>query len=146
MSSIGEGFSLRCLVRPFELSQHRGSRHCEAPGCDQSTREAKPFCPKHVELSPYVQNVMAALRDAELEISQVRQFGRRAVSPTRLVSQEILRDLGAHGPQSIRCLARKLGLEGDILSVYAHALSRLGFVRLVYGRRRQLMIHPDRAA
>lgn len=42
---------------------------CDAPNCNSTTREGKPYCSAHVELSPYVQTLARelALRDAEAD-------------------------------------------------------------------------------
>lgn len=32
-------------------------RHCEADGCERSTREGKPFCPEHLFESAYARRV-----------------------------------------------------------------------------------------
>ena len=49
---------------------HKGTRQCTHPDCPKSTREGKPFCPRHITDSPYIQAVMLEtakqLREAEI--------------------------------------------------------------------------------
>ena len=69
-------FGLRPLLP--DSGTHKGTRDCEEKGCSKSTREGKPFCSKHIELSPYIQSIQAQLdkRDAE---EQVLEKGTRLI-------------------------------------------------------------------
>jgi hypothetical protein len=40
---------------------HKGTRECEVDGCGKTTREGKPYCSKHIEQSPYIQEVQKRL-------------------------------------------------------------------------------------
>ena len=51
---------------------HQGSLggescRCGHPGCQKTTREAKPFCPEHVEEHPYVKEIIAHLEQRVAE-------------------------------------------------------------------------------
>jgi predicted HTH transcriptional regulator len=40
---------------------HKGTRECEVTGCGKTTREGKPYCSKHIEHAPYIQEVQRRL-------------------------------------------------------------------------------------
>lgn len=40
---------------------HKGTRECEVVDCGKTTREGKPFCSRHIESAPYIQEVQARL-------------------------------------------------------------------------------------
>jgi hypothetical protein len=46
---------------------HKGTRSCKVSGCGKTTREGKPYCSPHVNLSPYIQRILKKIeaRDAE---------------------------------------------------------------------------------
>jgi hypothetical protein len=40
---------------------HKGTRECDVVDCKKTTREGKPFCSKHIEQAPYIQEVQGRL-------------------------------------------------------------------------------------
>jgi hypothetical protein len=44
---------------------HKGTRECEV--CGRTTREGKPFCSRHIEHAPYIQEVQARLAERAAE-------------------------------------------------------------------------------
>lgn len=121
------------ITRPSELWSgvtYRGPRPCSREGCLEPTREGKPFCVTHVGSNPYVRDVLEALERAEQEQAQVRRRGVRAVDPEGLVSREIRRELRAHGAMTPPRLAKRLGLDLDLVRIYLRALVKKKALRL----------------
>jgi hypothetical protein len=58
-------FGLRAIVPDAGL--HKGPRECEIDGCGKTTREGKPFCSKHIEHAPYIQEVLWRLEKRATE-------------------------------------------------------------------------------
>lgn len=132
---------LRTLRRE-EPDRRRPPRRCSEPTCNQATREGKPYCSDHVELHPYVQRLLAELREREEADERVRRRGPRAVEATSLTSQEILTFVHVHGPKTVKRLARELNADLETLKIYAQGLRRLGLVRLTATRRKSTLVHP----
>jgi hypothetical protein len=132
---------LRTLRRE-EPERRRPPRRCSEPSCNQATREGKPFCSDHVELHPYVQRLLAELREREEADERVRRKGPRMVEPTSLTSQEILTFIHVHGPKTVKRLARELNADLETLKIYAQGLKRLGLVKLTATRRKSTLVHP----
>ena len=53
-------------------------RHCEDAGCGRATRAGKPYCPAHVDLHPYVQQLKSEIALRESEVAKVARRGRVA--------------------------------------------------------------------
>ncbi len=132
---------LRTLTRE-EPDRRRPPRRCSEPTCNQATREGKPFCSDHVELHPYVQRLLAELREREEADERVRRRGPRAVDPLSLTSQEILTFIHVHGPKTVKRLARELNADLETLKLYAQGLRRHGLVKLTATRRKSTLVHP----
>jgi len=49
--------TIRAIRTPGQPGR-RPAVKCSEPGCNRSTRENKPYCPEHVESTPYVQRLM----------------------------------------------------------------------------------------
>jgi hypothetical protein len=119
------------LHQPRRLSP----RHCEAPGCIQATREGKAYCSDHVEMHPYVQDLIARLEQREAEDERVAKRGPRAVNLQGITSQEILQHLAFHGPRTEERLCRELNLDVKTLQGYVQALRRKKLVTLGHTKR-----------
>ncbi|MCO5169301.1 MAG: hypothetical protein M9894_23400 [Planctomycetes bacterium] len=119
------------LHQPRRLSP----RHCEAPGCSQATREGKAYCSDHVEMHPYVQDLIARLEQRESEDDRVNRRGPRAVNLQGITTQEILQHLAFHGPRTEERLCRELNLEVKTLQGYVQALRRKKLVTLGHTKR-----------
>lgn len=119
------------LHQPRRLSP----RHCEAAGCVHATREGKAYCSDHVEMHPYVQDLIARLDQRESEDERVQKRGPRAVNLQGITTQEILQHLAFHGPRTEERLCRELNLEVKTLQGYVQALRRKKLVTLGHTKR-----------
>lgn len=106
------------------------TRLCRSTGCDQTTREGKPFCPDHVEHHPYVQEILGTLAEREAEEERVRTAGAPAVDPSGLTARELVLHLSLHGARTVERLARELQLDPTIVDGYVSALVDRGFIAL----------------
>lgn len=107
-----------------EGGQHKGTSPCQAPSCQRSTREGKPFCSDHIELAPYVQQVLGILAERDEE-ERVLELKRGRIAKDGFFYRETLlllrsKDFTAKG------LARRLDLSH-------HAAERL--IRLIASDR-----------
>lgn len=121
-------------LRAHETSQRRQTKYCDVEGCNAATREGKPYCPDHIEMSPYVRGVVGALLQREREDEAVL----RAAHPERVCNfdgitvQGIIQQLAVHGTRSRERLCRELSMDRELLDKYAEALIKR---RLVIGGR-----------
>ncbi len=106
------------------------TRFCKELGCEQTTREGKPYCPDHVENHPYVQEILDTLAAREAEERQVRSQGARAVDPRGLTAKELVLHLSLHGARTLERLSRELQLDPRIVDGYVSALVERGVVTL----------------
>jgi len=113
----------------------RRATHCEAAGCSQPTREGKPYCSKHVEEHPYVQELLGKLADKAAEEGRVQRQGSRAVDVDGLTAQEILLFLKVHGGRTVQRLSRELNIDCKTLEGYVSALRRRKLVKTSPTRR-----------
>ncbi|MEZ6187370.1 MAG: hypothetical protein R3F62_20455 [Planctomycetota bacterium] len=129
-------------VRVPHISERRPAPRCEAEGCQETTRNGKPFCTNHVEHLPYVADLIDTLDARDAELARVQRRGARCVDPTGITAQEILLQLKLYGGRTIARLSRDLMLEEDVVESYGRALAKLGAVSI--GRhRRGLLLHPE---
>ncbi len=114
----------------LEREAGRGTpRMCDVPGCFRSTREAKPYCPDHVDHHPYVQKILEDLSAQEEEEELVRQKGGRAkVDMNGPNIRNILLMLLMHGPRTEERLARETLLDAKVLDGYLKILARKGYI------------------
>ena len=106
------------------------TRFCDVSGCQQTTREGKPYCPDHVDHHPYVQSILGMLADREQEEERVRQRGFKAVNPQGLTARELVLHLSLHGARTVERLSRELQLDTKVLDGYVGALVRKGVIAL----------------
>jgi len=78
-------FGLRPLLP--ESGTHKGTRDCSEIGCSKSTREGKPFCSKHIELSPYIQSIRDQLAKRDDE-EKALEAGKRLIAPNGFFVRE----------------------------------------------------------
>ena len=66
-----------------------GGRECRIEGCSQATREAKPYCPDHVHMNPYVASLISdiASDQEDQEARRVLAYGPIAVSILTVVRE-----------------------------------------------------------
>lgn len=115
---------------------------CRAPGCENATRERKPYCSDHVELHPYVAELTRVIAGRERELAAVGRRGAAAVDLQGVTCQEIVLQLRLYGPRSVPRLSRDLGLEERVVEAYAQALRRCGAVALGSTRRGLPLLTP----
>lgn len=115
---------------------------CQEKGCDERTRERKPYCPSHIERAPYVRNLMDLLARSEAEVVAVRKRGVRAARLDSLMAQEIALQLELHGHRTVDRLARDLSCDHEVILAYAQRLARAGHVRLGETTRGRALIVP----
>lgn len=110
-------------------------RYCDVPGCTESTREGKPYCPDHVDHNTYVQELMARLDERDEQDERVRRRGHKVVNMDSVTVAEILLHLELHGARTEERLVRELNLDLDVLQPYLRALAKRGLVK--FGRTRR---------
>ena len=106
------------------------NRSCKITGCQNSTREGKPFCPDHVERHDYVQGILEILARREAEEDRVRRKGASAVDPQGLTAQELILHLSQHGSRTVERLSREFQLESEVMRDYIDALLERGLVQI----------------
>lgn len=129
---------LATLGARWRSSQAPGRRRpsrCQAAGCDQATRENKPFCSDHVFHHAYAQKIAAELERQKLEVARARRLGPRGADPAGHTANEILTELRVHGNRTVRRLARDLRLDVPIVEAFVQAMSRKRLVKLCASRR-----------
>jgi predicted transcriptional regulator len=129
------------LHQPRRLSP----RHCEATGCSHATREGKAYCSDHVEMHPYVQDLITRLEQREEEDERVNKRGPRAVNLQGITTQEILQHLAFHGPRTEERLCRELNLDVKTLQGYVQALRRKKLVTLGHTKRGSTVVKLTKA-
>ena len=117
-------------VEPTSSSMSSTTRTCENRGCENTTREGKPFCPSHVENHEYVRTILMALAEREAETVRVRENGPAAVNTSGLTAQELLLHLSLHGSRTVERLSREFQLESEVMFNYVTALRTEGSVVL----------------
>jgi hypothetical protein len=119
------------LLKTLQRGNSRPNQtlRCNAEGCDDSTREGKPYCPEHVGQNDYVRNLLNKLDAKEKEAEAVRKKGQRVIDNDSITLQEIVQDLNIHGPRTIARLCRDTQLEHDVLVGYIDRLEKEGRVK-----------------
>ena len=129
-------------VRVPHISDRRPAPKCEANGCNETTRNGKPYCTEHVELLPYVSRLIDQLDERDAELNRVLRRGPQHVDPQGITAQEIILQLKLYGGRTVARLSRDLMLDEQVVESYGRALARLGAVSI--GRhRRGLLLHPE---
>lgn len=126
-------------ARPAERGRPRGASReratCEAEGCRARTRERKPYCSEHLDLSPYVAQLEAELEEQRQEQAEVRRRGARAVQVDGPTAREVLRALLLEEERTSRRLAIEVGVEPELVEAYARVLRRAGYLSTRIHRR-----------
>lgn len=112
-----------------EGSYYSCSMFCQVHGCDERTREGKPYCTKHIGQIPYIRGILDRLQSQEIEQKRVKIEGYRAIDLGGLTIQEILHHLEQHGQITIERLSRHLQLESVLLRHYLTRLQLDGFIK-----------------
>lgn len=119
------------LLKTLQRGKSRPNQtlRCNAKGCDEGTREGKPYCPDHVDQNDYVRDLLAKLDAKEKEAVAVRKKGQRVIDNDSITLQEIVQDLNIHGPRTIARLCRDTQLDHDVLIGYIDRLEKEGRVK-----------------
>jgi len=117
---------------------HKGTRQCTHEGCPKTTREGKPYCPKHITDAPYIQDVMLeiAKQDREAEILN-QQYG--SIPRDGFHARECLFLLRLNS-YTDRLLARNLDLSLHAARRLIGMMVRWGYAYSEKGRRGTLII------
>lgn len=101
------------------------SKTCDFEGCNLKTREAKQFCPEHVEEHAYVRGIADKLAAIEKELLAVYDQGWEAIDVNGIRCSEILNHLRIHGSRTCERLLREVfqnSCDSLIVEHYARAL------------------------
>jgi hypothetical protein len=131
-------------IERIDAADYRSERRFACEVCGGGTREGKPFCPEHVEQSPYVQSVVNALRAADDEIARVEKNGWQSVNIKGTKVAEILLHLRMHGSRTLDRLLREVFIgccTKKAARAYITALERHGLVSVSITQRRGEMVH-----
>ncbi len=102
---------------------------CEAPFCARATSSGKPFCSRHIHLTPYVRELIRQLHGQRREIAAVRRLGPGAVDLAGLTARNLVLELKQAGASSQAGLGRRVLLEDQVLKSYLSALESAGLVQ-----------------
>jgi len=107
-----------------------GPRSCEARNCAASTREGKPYCPKHYKLNSYADKVLKeiAQREAEDAVVLDQTTPSASYSIAGITPRSILQKLNEVGTRTRAKLCKELALDRRVLDGYAEALIRENLV------------------
>lgn len=112
-----QNISTPCSGRP-------GGRTCSLLGCNNNTREQKPYCSEHLELNAYAGKVIQELREMEAEDERVSRLAIRGNEAIHtLNAQEIVNKLRHEGERTVKGLAKDLNLDLRIVWAYIRALT-----------------------
>lgn len=119
------------FILPEPPSQRQKPRHCAAENCPAATREGKEYCTDHVEMHPYVQEMLAAWgqREADDKRAGIDYDKRRGrVNLDGITAQDMLMHLRIYGPRTIERLCRELNITEQVAWGYVRAMRRTGLV------------------
>ncbi len=132
------------IKSPFDMlapKRTQQNRICDIPGCTESTREGKPYCPNHVDCLPYVQEVLSRLAERDAQDEAVSKRGPRAVDvESSLTVQEILLHLELHGPRTEERLVREVNIDAKTLGGYLRALVKRKIIKLGHTKRGSVLV------
>lgn len=121
---------------------HVAAPRCQLTDCNERTRERKPYCPAHIDRSPYIRDLLDVLEQSEAEMANILERGVRAARLDSLMAQEIKLQLELHGRRTVDRLARDLACDRAVVLAYAKRLARAGHVRLGETTRGRALIVP----
>lgn len=130
--------SLFSMLR--EGPKRTSPRHCEAAGCVQATREGKPFCSDHVDLHPYVQEILATLACKEDEEDRAITGRAKSIDVQGVTCREIIMHLKVHGARTEERLVREMNIDSRAMNKYIVALRNAGIVTTGYTKRGSTLV------
>lgn len=163
-SPLDDYYSLGRRKNPFRRNARIGgyrpggdprpseSKHCEhivtnvktgiTKPCGKVTREGKPYCPKHVKESTYVQDLMERLAGKSYEesiaaagLEKLEEHLETHQVDVTLTMEEILLVLKLHGGRSIERLARDINVSKETAKTYVGLLEKRG--KVITGKSRR---------
>jgi len=131
---------MRFVPPPATTNPRYTSKSCQHSGCEETTREGKPYCLHHVDKNPYARRLLDNLEQLEREHQRVRRRGPSAVDTKSDTSREILRELSIQRSCSVARLAQTLALPYPLTLSYVQALARRDLVVTSGFRRDRLQV------
>lgn len=84
----------------------KSGRPCEKQGCNQTTREGKPFCSDHVDEHPYVRDLLADLAAREEDEERILSKRTKGVDINGPTVTTVLAYLEQNGTRTIERMVR----------------------------------------
>ena len=134
MSDLGSAlatlFSRSCSSDPdAAVPTQSHTRKCSL--CEETTREGKEYCTRHVENHAYIKDLMARMREREQQDHEVMMSGSSAVKMDGITVKEILLHLRQTGTKTVEGLAKALQLEKFVVQKYVFALRDSKHVEII---------------
>lgn len=143
MSDLGSAlatlFSRSCSSDPdAAVPTVSHTRKCRM--CEETTREGKEYCTRHVENHDYVQDLMRRIKEREQQDYDVMMQGTSAVRMEGITVKEILLHLRQTGTKTIEGLAKALQLEKFVVQKYIFALRDSRQVEIISTARESMAV------
>jgi len=138
-SALATLFSKACSSDPdAAVTLYSHTRKCAM--CEETTREGKEYCTRHVENHSYIQDLMARMKERDREDHAVMMNGSSAVNLNGITVQEIMIHLRQTGTKTVEGLAKALQLEKYILQKYIFALRDQNRVEIINTARESMAV------
>lgn len=114
------------------------AERCHAEGCGAATREGKFFCTDHVEMHPYVTQIVNDLeqRDADdADAAKRHRTGRGKVNLLGMTARDLIMHLAVHGMRTRERLCRELNIDPATLNGYLEAMRAKRLVSFGHTKR-----------
>lgn len=128
LSGDGGGSGRRRVSRrpPRDPRDRQPRDRCRAGGCERATTERKPYCIDHLELMPYVANILKQLAERDAQDAA----GWRTSNVNCIRAREIATLLALHGAQTEHGLASRLAdITLKALRGYLMLLEEAGYAK-----------------
>jgi predicted transcriptional regulator len=120
------------------IPRRQDPKHCEHPGgCNQSTRERKPYCKDHIGHLPYIIDLKARIAEREEEERLVIKYGAKRVDINSTISKDIISYLKQRGATTYARIAKDMFKPRDPMTMasYLDALVKAGLLVKTRHRR-----------
>ena len=131
---------LKALQLQFEQAQ-TAAKMCDSPGCFETTREGKTYCSNHIEMQPYVRDLLKRMEQRHEEDEMVRREGSVAVNLEGITVKEIKLQLSISGSRTEERLTRELQIDKTVIHNYAIRLNKEGLVEFGRTLRNNLTVN-----
>jgi len=125
----------------FRNTSSSGSRTsiscCQADDCRANTREGKPYCSDHIELSPYVQRVLREIAQREAEAA-VLGDGYEVPMKGHLIKETIV--LLEQNSYTAARLSRLLDIDHQSAETLIRQMSKQGLAKMGRTERGAIII------